>query len=598
MYRRSDGTAATSLDRRRFLTAAGAVTTATGISLALGTEAVADGPLPGAAGDGAAAGAAAGGGRVRASATAGGAGVRASAGTGSRQPTGEGTTLVSVAAPRGTSGYRRLGDGPGWPRQVRGELAAAKDGREDRRSTLACFVQFTDLHLTDVQHPLRYEFFRAGDTGAWRQHEALTLPGVVSLIERVNRLRYGPVTGEPFSFVITTGDNGDENARIELEWFLTALSGGRMDPNTGDPRHYEGVQNSGLKLFWHPDSALRDQDKARGFPRLDGYLAAAIRRVHSPGLAVPWFSTYGNHDLLSGGCYPAAGTFIEEVAVGDRKLQVIPAAQAKWLMEGEGRGADPKGDRIKAVLKEHAKEMRKITADERRVPLTMEQYLTAHLDPKYAGRGPVGHGYTQDNLDSETLYYAFPISDQVIGISLDSTDPGGHYQGSLGTAQLSWLEQTLTEYQDKYALVFSHHPSWSMDNLTPDPTHPGEGRHDGNELISVLQRHSNVLAWINGHSHRNRIRPRGTFWEVATASHIDYPQLARIIEITDNHDGTISLFATLIESAAPYRTDFSDLSQTGLASLYRELAFNSPGLDASLSGSATDRNTELLLPRR
>ncbi|MEU5050051.1 TIGR03767 family metallophosphoesterase [Streptomyces sp. NPDC021096] len=577
MHRRSRRTAASHLDRRTFLAAAGAVTTATGLGLAVGT----DGPASATPGD---------------PTPAPAAGTAAAPAAGA--PTDAGTTLASVAAPRGSSGYRRLGDGPGWPRVVRAELAQAQNGREDRRTTLASFVQFTDLHLTDVQHPLRYEFFRAGDVGGWRPHEALTLPGVVSLVERVNKVRRGPATGAPFGFVVTTGDNGDENAKIEVEWFLTALSGGRLTPNTGDPRHYEGVQNSGLKQYWHPESALRDQDKQAGYPRIDGYLDAALRRVTSPGLNIPWYSTFGNHDLLSGGCYPAAGSFIAEICVGDRKLQYIPPAEAKWLMEGEVGGADPKGKRIESMLKSHKKDMRTITADPRRVPLTARQYVAAHLDPQYTGRGPAGHGYTRANLDAGTLYYTFKVSDKVIGISMDSTDPGGHYQGSLGTSQLDWLDRTLKEHKDQYALVFSHHPSWSMNNMTPDPAHPGEKRHGGDEVLALLQRHNNVLAWINGHSHRNRIRPRGGFWEIATASHVDYPQLARIIEITDNHDGTISLFTTLIESAAPYKTDFHDLSQTGLASLYRELAFNAPGSDNSLAGAPTDRNTELLLSRR
>ncbi|MFV8128465.1 TIGR03767 family metallophosphoesterase [Streptomyces syringium] len=567
------------LDRRTFLAAAGAVgtATATGLGLALGPDSgraaalqpTADTPESAAATEDVAA----------------------------ATPTGAGTTLVSVAAPGGTTGYRRLGEGPGWPRVVRSELATGRPGREDRRTTLASFVQFTDLHLTDVQHPLRYEFFRAGDAGAWRPHEALTLPGAVALVERVNKLRRGPATGTPLGFVITTGDNGDENAKIEAEWFLTALSGGRLNPQTGDPRRYEGVQDSGLKLYWHPDSALNDDDKKLGYPRIPGYLRAATRRVDSPGLRIPWYSTFGNHDLLSGGCYPAKGSFIEEVCVGNKKLQTISAAEAKWLMEGEVAGVDPKGERIRALLREHKKNLRTVTADPRRVPLSAREYIAAHLDPAHKGRGPLGHGYTRANLDSGDLYYSFRVSDRVVGISLDSTDPGGHYQGSLGTAQLKWLERTLKDHRDEYALIFSHHPSWSMNNLTPDPARPGEKRHDGNELIALLQRHPNVLAWINGHSHRNRVRPRGSFWEVSTASHVDYPQLARVIEVTDNKDGTVSLFTTLIESAAPYRTDYADLSQTGLASLYRELAFNAPGSDGSLAGSPTDRNTELLLAR-
>lgn len=139
-----------------------------------------------------------------------------------------------------------------------------------------------------------------------------------------------------------------------------------------------------------------------------------------------------------------------------------------------------------------------------------------------------------------------------------------------------------------------------MRNLRQDPHHPGEARHGGDELLALLGRHSNVLAWVNGHSHKNDITPHAgpegrSFWEISTASHVDFPQLARVIEITDNHDGTVSLFTTLIESAAPHRTDFTDLSQTGLAALYRELSFNAPGSRATLSGTPGDRNTELVL---
>ncbi|MGV9906623.1 TIGR03767 family metallophosphoesterase [Streptomyces sp. NPDC003388] len=518
-------------------------------------------------------------------------------------PYTKGTTLASVAAPVGRSGYRRLGDGPGWKRVVREELAAPRSGRAGRRTTLAAFVQFTDLHLMDVQHPLRLEFLRAHDPHAWRPHEALTVPGAVSLVERVNALRGAPVTGAPLHFVMTTGDNTDNNAHSELDWFMKVMSGGRITPDSGDPRHYEGVQNSGLQLYWQPGSTARDGDKALGFPYLKGFLAAATREVRSPGLNLPWYSTVGNHDALPLGCYGSHGDpYLTEAAIGGRKLMSVSAADAKKLQDTIKKATDPKAVGYRDFLKAHARSMRQVTPDEKRAPYTRADYLKAHLDPAHQGHGPAGHGYSSANLDAGTQYYAFRVSEDVIGISLDTTDPGGHYEGSIGTAQLKWLDRTLKDNKDSYAVVFSHHTSKTMTNTRPDPDRPGERRHDGAEVVSLLSSHRNVLAWVNGHIHRNDITPHQasggrSFWEISTASHVDFPQLARVVELVDNKDGTLSVFTTLVESAAPHRTDHADLSQTGLAALYRELSYNAPGASKALAGDAVDRNTELVLKK-
>lgn len=580
MSRTRSVAAASALNRRTVLAAAGAVSLSAGIASALrpGTDAqAATGQAPGAEPLSR---------RWPPTPTA---------------PYTRGTTLQSVAAPRpGSTGYRRLGDGPAWKRVVRGELAAAKSGRTERRTALAAFVQLTDLHLVDTQHPLRLEYLRAGNKSAWRPQEALSVAGAVSLVERVNSLRGAPVTGCPLRFVMTTGDNTDNNSRTELDWFLKVMSGGRIRPDSGDPRHYEGVQNSGLTTYWQPDAALRDADKQLGFPRLDGFLAAAVRELHSPGLNLPWYSTVGNHDALPLGCYAHGDSWSAEFAVGGRKLMSLPAADGARLAQAIKSGSDPEGTAFRDLLKAHARKMRPVTPDEARAPFTRTEYLSAHLDPALTGPGPVGHGYTGANLSAGTQYYAFRISDDVLGISLDTTDPGGHYEGSVGTAQLRWLEKTLRANTDSHVVVFSHHTSKTMRNRRPDPAHPGERRHGGGDVIAVLGAQRNVLAWVNGHIHRNEITPHraagnGSFWEISTASHIDFPQLARVIELVDNRDGTISLFTTLVESAAPHRTDFADLSQTGLAALYRELSFNAPGARTDLPGTAGDRNTELVL---
>ncbi|MER6842844.1 TIGR03767 family metallophosphoesterase [Streptomyces platensis] len=573
--------AAATLDRRTFLAATGAVGAATGLGLAFGPEraaqaaTVSPGPAPAAP-------------------------VPVEAPAVPRVPYTRGTTLGSVSAPRGSGGYRRLGDGPAWNRVVRSELGTAHGGRDGRRTALASLVQFTDLHLVDVQSPLRYEYLRAETASAWRPQEALSVAGVVSLIERVNALPGGPATGAPLSFVMTTGDNTDNNSKLELEWYLTAMSGGKITPNSGDRRRYEGVQDSGLKLYWQPDSAVRDADKQLGFPRLDGFLEAAIRTVHSPGLRLPWYSTVGNHDSLPGGCYAPGDPFWTQIATGERKLESLPAAEAAKVWKAVKEGLDPKGEDFKRLLTSHAKQSRRVTPDERRAPFTRTEYLRAHLDPAHTGPGPHGHGYTAAHLDGNRLYYSFRISDDVLGISLDTTDPGGHYTGSVGDAQLRWLERTLKDNEKgekAHVLVFSHHTSKTMNNTRPDPARPQEKRHTGAELVEVLAAHPGVVGWINGHSHKNEIIAHDGFWEISTASHIDFPQLARVIELVDNHDGTLSLFTTLVESAAPHRTDFSDLSQTGLAALYRELSFNAPQARTDLAGTAGDRNVELLLKR-
>ncbi|MCX4908668.1 TIGR03767 family metallophosphoesterase [Streptomyces sp. NBC_00878] len=578
--------ATTIRDRRAFLAATGAVSLSAGIGFALrpGTSEAADATTDAATTDGQP------------------LAVSRQAPAAPLAPYTRGTTLSTVAAPRPGSGFRRLGDGPAWPRVVRGDLAAPKAGRGERRTALAAFVQFTDLHLVDVQHPLRYEYLRAETASAWRPQESLSVPGAVSLVERVNALRGAPVTGSPLHFVMTTGDNTDNNAKTELDWYLKVMSGGRITPNSGDPTRYEGVQNSDLKLYWQPDAALRDADKQLGFPRIDGFLAAAIREVRSPGLNLPWYSTVGNHDSLPGGCYAPGDSFFADFAVGGKKLMTLDQSEGVTIWNNVRKGGDPTGAAFKAMLKSQARKMRSVTPDEGRAPFTPAEYLQAHLDPAHTGAGPAGHGYSQANLAAKTQYYTFRISEGLLGVSLDSTDPGGHYEGSLGTAQLKWLDRTLrtAEKNKEHVIVFSHHTSKSMRNLNEDPARPGERRHGGDEVLALLGRHRSVLAWVNGHSHKNKITPHAapdgrSFWEVSTASHVDFPQLARVIEIVDNHDGTLSLFTTLIESGAPHRTDFTDLSQTGLAALYRELSFNAPGARTDLSGKAGDRNTELVL---
>src|SRR5262245_59620072 len=103
--------------------------------------------------------------------------------TAARAVSTAGTTLEPAAPPVGASGYRRPGDGAGWPLVVRADLAAAQAGRDDRRTALSAFGQFTDLHIIDAQSPARFEYVHPWiGSGAFRPHETLGARGAATLV--------------------------------------------------------------------------------------------------------------------------------------------------------------------------------------------------------------------------------------------------------------------------------------------------------------------------------------------------------------------------------------------------------------------------------
>jgi metallophosphoesterase (TIGR03767 family) len=523
-----------------------------------------------------------------------------------------GTTLEAVGTPTGT-GFRRMAAGPGWPLVVRPDLAAPSTGRDDRRTALTSFVQFTDLHLIDAQSPARVEYLHPFIGSAHRPHETLSTHGATALVKRVNGLT-GPYTGRAFDFVLCTGDNTDNHETVELDWFLKILNGGTITPNTGDPARFEGVQNSRATLYWNPGDSTADMYKAQGFPLMPDLLAGAIRPFTSPGLSRPWFSVFGNHDDSVQGTFPSGIPLVDDLYTSGIKIEGFASeSQARKL--ANAMQSSPLG--AVELLLAFTGPIRHVTPDARRKPFTPKEYVAAHRNPGNTGPGPVGHGFGPANAAGKDLYYTFQIAPGVVGIGMDTTNRAGLADGSMGDGQFKWVERTLKAGSSRYYdtsgnlvrggasdtlfVLFSHHTSGTMGNLLPDPTNLFEKRHDGPALVALLNRFPNVVAWVNGHTHHNAITahrgatPEQGFWEVNTASHTDYPHHARVIELTDNGDGTLSLFTTLIESDSPFETDFGDGSPTGLASLYREIAVNDLHADPARLGVPTDLNTELVL---
>jgi hypothetical protein len=93
----------------------------------------------------------------------------------------------------------------------------------------------------------------------------------------------------------------------------------------------------------------------------------------------------------------------------------------------------------------------------------------------------------------------------------------------------------------------------------------------------------------------------GGFWHIKTAAEADWPPQSRLLEIMDNHDGTLSIFNTVLDHSAPTATptpgtNAAGLSVNQMASLNREFAYNDPQKGGGTGeGSAQDRNVELLV---
>jgi metallophosphoesterase (TIGR03767 family) len=525
----------------------------------------------------------------------------------------EGTTLDATIVRGGAvnpQGYVRLASGPGEPHVVRTDLGAKPSaGRETRRQAVLSFAHLTDIHLVDAQSPARVEFLDRYNDGpgsplifgsAYRPHEFLTPQIADSIVTRVDEIGVGPAVGGPLAFAICTGDNADNCQRNELQWQIALLDGTPFTPTSGDPKRFEGVHDQDPltydEHYWHPEGTPdgKADDEARrtyGFPVVKGLLEAATRRFTPHGLSMPWYTCYGNHDGLVQGNFPQSFQ-LSNAATGPLKVVSLPAGVSPDDLQ--------RGDPAAAAALAAAP-ARVVTADPNRAVITRTETVKQHL---VGGGKPLGHGYTAKNLADGTAYYTFDPHPQVRGIVLDTVNPNGEAGGSIDEPQLAWLQARLQEVsgpgRNKLVVVFSHHTIGSMDNPIPVGDEPGP-RVQGPAVRDLLLQFPNVVAWVNGHTHVNRVTPYlrpggGGFWEVNTAAHVDYPCQARLLELVDNRDGTLSLFGTVVDGAGPLSYGGRLDSSLALASLARELAANDwQERSDARRGKVEDRNVELVV---
>jgi hypothetical protein len=555
----------------------------------------------------------------------------------------------------------------------------AQAGRESRRRSLSYFGQLTDFQLADEESPARVEFTEQEPSGfaasAHRPQEALQ-PFIIdwsirqmNLFAGASPVQEGDGDRAAMDFALITGDQADNMQRNETVWVRDILEGGKsMTFNTGlsspgdyanplslgascpafvaaeggaagaaaEGAAYTGVQDvddypvdPGANLaYWDPDD-VRGEYAAAGWPSYPGLMDHAQQITLTPaGLAVPFYLTNGNHDVLvqgnedanaafediATGCFKALGTTIDPAAgEPDPNTLLFPLAAGMLV---------PPDPQRQFVDKPQIKQIYGASAD-----------------------GDDDHGFSlvdaaqNEASNGSASYYAWnpPETPGFRFISIDTNSEGGVVEqsssGNIDDPQFEWLRTELDAAlaANKYVVVFGHHPVRSLTTQVPDEaaapctTHDEHG-HDVNpgcdldprnsnpihlgqsgseSFVSLIDGYQNVLAYVPGHTHENKVTPfkrtNGTvWWELNTSAVIDNPQQSRLIDIMDNRDGTISIFSAVLDHAsdatAPAPGPAGGFDSNQLASIGRTVAHNDFQLGSPEGeGEPQDQNVELLI---
>ena len=463
--------------------------------------------------------------------------------------------------------------------------------------TLLSLVHITDAHVMDSASPARCEWVELlAHDPLWqpllhmhRPYEALTHFALAAHIDALAANPIAPASGRPYDLALFTGDNIDNAQANELQAFLALVAGGQAQLSAyGGVHDIEGAQDwlatlpDGLWPYWCPQAAVPCAGKAMGLPVLEDFVARASAMVKSRGLGFAWTSVAGNHDVLRQGT-ALSNAALEAIATGARKTLAQPPGFAP---------ADPLGtflDAPEAFSQTSASAgTRAMAPDAGRRIISTQEFVDAHAQAGALGYAQLPPGQRDTFFDTEHVRI----------ILLDTNHPWGDYQGSVGKRQLAWLDDCLREVSrtpGRWAIIASHHGCASLVNQRG---HDPERVH-AQALTDVLHRHACVLAWLVGHRHIHRIdahppRPQARtgggrgFWEIATASIIDWPSQARAIELVRHEDGSLELVCTPLDHRSPTGT---------LAALHHGLAQRFAGAQAqAMQGRAQDGRVRLVFP--
>jgi metallophosphoesterase (TIGR03767 family) len=462
-------------------------------------------------------------------------------------------------------------------------------------------------------------------------------------------------------FTIDTGDSADSQQLNETLWVRTLLEGGNLNPNSGvskstyshplcpnlfvpgaaEAARYTGVQDyddyieGTFPEFYDPDLP---KGVHAAWPKYPGLMDRAQQAFTASGLKVPSYVAFGNHDALVQG-NAAANAAFEQVATGCLK-PIVPVSNPENASALLSSLLNPAN--LLASFLTSPQNTIVVPGDPNRRFVSKKQYK----DIFKAGSQADGHGFKLIDAAQETAskgaagYYAWSPTPGMRFVALDTVAEAGTIvtpsgastsDGNIDDPQFKWLRGQLqaATAAGQLVVLFSHHAPESLvadlpDEVAPPCTVNDSHGHDINpgcdldprlsfpihleaDMVALLHEYPNAIAWVAGHSHDNVVNAfpdpggQGGFWSIRVAAEADWPQQSRLLEVFDNHDGTLSIFGTILDhvgqAVAPAPgTPASSMDFNDLTSAARTMSFNDLQSGAPIGeGTPQDRNVELLI---